>query len=512
MNNNLYKEKYIIYKNKYLNLKKFIGGADKCEERNNFRCRIFSPNCVIDNITDKCRSKNCYDYKYKFTCTKNNRCNWNSNTDTCSPHQKPQKLTSEEFDKLVSLTNADDILNKISNSYYFKNKTNYIINAQDYDRVYVTSDIHSDYRKFVKILKDIGLIDTCINPYTDDVYKSDLVTNTKWIPEKTLFVIVGDLVDGRRNSEVADVNGSFELLLHIFLYNLRLSAHEKNSEIIFTIGNHDFHSVIKISENNISLSQITKEFLRLMTPSSLLFYNNGSNFTKNDYYKIIKNKQKFLLPFYNCSPYFFLIIRNNDVNEVILVHGGIHNSKDTNTKDIIKKLEKIQINVLKTNLNTIDDNIYDFFSNITSPLWTRFYAEELYACTKLYEQENNNNNLIIVGHCPTYSAGANNFYNIKNIMDKDKSTYINCESDGGCVTIGCFNKLDNAPRLVFVDTAMSAAFSRNPGNLHPETRRAEFLLLCHDPLLQSSRYYNVINRIASKNDIINIWPLVQLPI
>ena len=98
-------------------------------------------------------------------------------------------------------------------------------------------------------------------------------------------------------------------------------------------------------------------------------------------------------------------------------------------------------------------------------------------------------------------------------MDKDPSVYVNCDSDGGCVTIGCFNKSDNAPRLVFVDTAMSAAFARNPiRNLKPETRRSEFLLLHHDPLLQSSRYYNVINRIASKTDIINIWPLIQLSI
>ena len=98
-------------------------------------------------------------------------------------------------------------------------------------------------------------------------------------------------------------------------------------------------------------------------------------------------------------------------------------------------------------------------------------------------------------------------------MYDDKSVYVDCDNNGGCVTIGCFNKSDNAPRLVFVDTAMSAAFNRNPSrNLHPETRRAEFLLLCHDPLLQASRYYNVINRIASKTDIINIWPLVQLPI
>jgi len=512
MNTNiLYKEKYLKYKKKYVDLKEIIGGANNCEERNSFRCRYFSPDCILDNLTNKCRSKKCHDYEYKFTC-KNNKCIWDPDTKTCSV---PKKLTSEEFDKLVSLTNADDILDKISNNPYFRNKTNYIINAQDYDNVYVTSDIHSDYRKFVKILKDIGLIDTLINPYTDEIYTSNLVTNTEWKSEKTLLVIVGDLVDGHRNYDVADVNGSFELLLHIFIYNLRLSAHEKNSEIIFTIGNHDFHSVIKITENNFSISEQTNLFAeQSMAKASLLFYNYQINYNSNDHYKIIKNKQKFLLPFYNCSPYFLIIIKYNDVNEIILVHGGIHNSEDTNTKEIIKKLEEIQTNVLKTNLNTLDDDIYNFFSDgHTSPLWTRFYASNSYACNKLFEKENNNNNLIVVGHCPTYNLDSNKFCNIKKLMHDDKSVYVDCDDNGGCVTIGCFNKSDNAPRLVFVDTAMSAAFARLPSvNSNPETRRSEFLLLCHDPLLQSSRYYNVINRIASKNDIINIWPLVQIPI
>ena len=507
MNTNiLYKEKYLKYKKKYVNLKEIIGGANNCEERNSFRCRYFSPDCILDNLTNKCRSKKCNDYEYKITC-KNNKCIWDPDTKTCSV---PKKLTSEEFDKLVSLTNSDDILDKISNNPYFRNKTNYIINAQDYDNVYVTSDIHSDYRKFVKILKDMELIDTLIDPYTDDIYNSDLVTNTNWIPEKTLLVIVGDLVDGHRNYDVADVNGSFELLLHIFIYNLRLSAHEKNSEIIFTIGNHDFHSVIKITENNFSLLEQTNLFVQQsMTKASLLFYNYQINYNSNDHYKIIKNKQKFLLPFYNCSPYFLIIIKYNDINEVVLIHGGIHNSKDTDTKEIIKKLEKIQKNVLKTNLNTLDDDIIYFFSYKDSPLWTRFYAINLDSCDKLFEEENKKNNLIVVGHCPTYNLDVTQFYNIKKIMDNDKLVYVDCNDNGGCVTIGCFNKSDSAPRVVFVDTAMSSAFSRNL-SLNPETRRAEFLLLTHDPSIQNLRYYNSIKRIASKNDVINIWPLISI--
>ena len=91
----LYKEKYLKYKIKYLDLKEIIGGGTKCEERNYFRCRYLSPDCVFDNITNKCRSKNCNDYKYKFTCTINKKCNWDPNTKVCSPHLKHSKLTSE---------------------------------------------------------------------------------------------------------------------------------------------------------------------------------------------------------------------------------------------------------------------------------------------------------------------------------------------------------------------------------------------------------------------------------
>jgi hypothetical protein len=507
--NFIYKGKYIKYKEKYLNLKeKITGGADKCEERNGFRCRYLSPDCIFDENTNICRSKNCYDYKYKLTCTKENRCNWDNNK--CSP---PQKLTSEEFDKLVSLTNADDILDKISKTTYFRKKTNYIINAQDYDNVYVTSDIHSDYRKFVKILKDIGLIKTSLNPYTDDIYSSELVINTEWMPQRTLLVIVGDLVDGRRHYNVADSRGSFELLLHIFIYNLRLAAHEKNSEIIFTIGNHDFHSVIKITNDNIKLNKVTKSFINNMTVQSLEYFNYG-NLRYSSELALIKNKQKFLLPFYNCSPYFFIIIKNNDVNEVILVHGGIHYSRRTNTNSIINKLHEIQTKVLKTNLNALNDDICNFFSDYNnSPLWTRFYANDINSCDKLFESENDNNKLIIVGHCPTYNLQDSKFYNIKKMMDDDKSVYVDCNDKGGCVTIGCFNKSDNSPRLVFVDTAMSSAFARNLSvNSQPETRRSEFLLLSHDPSIQSNRYYNLIKRIASETDIINIWPLIQVSI
>jgi hypothetical protein len=47
------------------------------------------------------------------------------------------------------------------------------------------------------------------------------------------------------SGEIPDVRGNIELLLHAYLYNLRIKAQLKNSEIRFTIGNHDYHSLIK---------------------------------------------------------------------------------------------------------------------------------------------------------------------------------------------------------------------------------------------------------------------------
>jgi len=129
---------------------------------------------------------------------------------------------------------------------------NHEIDTSKYNMVYITSDIHADVLKFIQLLQKEKLITPLTDPHTVTDLCS-LVTTLKWNEDKknVLLIIVGDIVDGRREGEdkdkdkdkhlqVKDNVGSFDLLLHILLYNLRVSAIEHGSNVLFTIGNHDF--------------------------------------------------------------------------------------------------------------------------------------------------------------------------------------------------------------------------------------------------------------------------------
>ena len=58
-------------------------------------------------------------------------------------------------------------------------------------------------------------------------------------------MITGDLIDGKRGHRmVDDPRGSYEMLLHILLFNLRIGARARNSDVLLVIGNHDLYSVV----------------------------------------------------------------------------------------------------------------------------------------------------------------------------------------------------------------------------------------------------------------------------
>jgi hypothetical protein len=126
------------------------------------------------------------------------------------------------------------------------------IDCNNYDNVYITSDIHADYRKLIQTLVDNDLI-TLPDGFTRDnlfgplkIYDRALITKTRWNNTRTCLIILGDIVDGKRRDDmqVDDPLGQFEILIHMFLFNLRRRALEKNSLVAFTLGNHDFHSII----------------------------------------------------------------------------------------------------------------------------------------------------------------------------------------------------------------------------------------------------------------------------
>ena len=81
----------------------------------------------------------------------------------------------------------------------------------------------------------------------DDPY--EYVWTLEWVADDTMLMITGDLVDGMRvdprgSRTVDDQRGSYEMLLHILIFNLRIDARERNSDVLFTIGNHDLYSVL----------------------------------------------------------------------------------------------------------------------------------------------------------------------------------------------------------------------------------------------------------------------------
>lgn len=118
---------------------------------------------------------------------------------------------------------------------------------RDFERIFVTSDVHADLRKFVEILVSLGLVtENSGNSGTENENKhrnrGDIVWDLEWNADDTMLMITGDLIDGKRGHRmVEDPRGSYEMLLHILLFNRRIGARARNSEVLFVIGNHDMY-------------------------------------------------------------------------------------------------------------------------------------------------------------------------------------------------------------------------------------------------------------------------------
>ena len=113
---------------------------------------------------------------------------------------------------------------------------------RDFERIFVTSDVHADLRKFVEILVSLGLVTDNSDKHVDqgDIY--EYVWDLEWNADDTMLMITGDLIDGKRKHRmVDDPRGSYEMLLHILLFNLRIGARARKSDVLFVIGNHDMY-------------------------------------------------------------------------------------------------------------------------------------------------------------------------------------------------------------------------------------------------------------------------------
>jgi len=409
-------------------------------------------------------------------------------------------------------------------------KINYVKKAlrQSYNipqgrRVYITSDIHSDLEKLMFLFYSVGLIDNYYTTNPADAAFPNYVSNPIQIltfitdfkiiyPAQFICILVGDIVDGARYDNgpqysVNDPIGNLEILLHIFLFNFRIKASAVGSELRFTIGNHDWGTVVNKHYN-------AYMYLNYVTDSSKLYFNPNFNLALASAYKgppvayphaiqqdIIQswqNRRACLLPFYEACPFLVTTIDT----EVICIHGGlfrggIHGepAQVNMTNNLILIQQKID---QANNFAVISDAENDFLSNsnnMPSPLWTRYYqgVDRIAACTRTAFK------MTVVGHCPTDMPRGG--YHLELMYEP---RYAGCAA-GGCVLVGC--ERDDGPGLALVDITLSRAFSPGDSN---DTRRADFLYLTNNPALPPTRFYNNVYRInvggPSPQDIIQIYP------
>ena len=181
------------------------------------------------------------------------------------------------------------------------------LSSKQYPHLYVTSDIHADVRRFLQVLVGARLAQlpegTSIEG--EGIYDPALYAGIRWTaPPGTALIILGDLVDGQRGEDsVDDPMGSFELLLHVLLFNLRVSATSRRGAVLFTIGNHDHSTVIAAD-------------------GGLEHYVHA---TARQFFGSARNRQHSLRQFYRICPFYALDVDGADKQHAIyMAHAGFN--------------------------------------------------------------------------------------------------------------------------------------------------------------------------------------------
>jgi hypothetical protein len=440
----------------------------------------------------------------------------------------PELITSGEIDAIYNSSNKTlsnsagltALQTKVTNNAP-KFRRSHVIQTSEFHTVYFSSDIHADVRKYIQMLRAVklaGMADPIVEPYpADTIYDSRIVSDVTWTGGSgVLLVIIGDLVDGKRREgmEVNDPCGSFEVILLSYLYNLRIKAREAGSEILYTIGNHDYHTVIS-TDNDLNIYVHT---------TARKFFDDKSIFPNT-------NRRNALRPFYLANPYFMLSFMNGSTKEMACVHGGFHsiNTKKSYTEAV----ETYQTTVdsetsasLLPKLQRVIKDIVDI-SNDDGVLWTKTYAKKTEGACNVFKPEDYP--FIVVGHCPTtqnnrplklmYEGRAGKYEGcsitdnfifeldeyakpdtVYEITDTTSGKFFK-EKGVGCIVTDC--DTDHGPRLAYVDTALSEAFRFPTGDSLVKRenvgRFAQFLRLTH---VESSigRYYNKIESVTTNPD------------
>jgi hypothetical protein len=325
------------------------------------------------------------------------------------------------------------------------------------------------------------------------MYDTRLITHTEWVAEeKTLFVICGDLVDGMRgNRTVTDEQGSFEFLMHCFLYNMRIKARQKRSGVYFTLGNHDVHSIINFvrreGESDEAYARRTpvdhETFVQYVDPAALRFFSRAKTTTALG---AMNDRADALLPFYTCAPYVVLTL----ASEVIFVHGGLmHAEGGEQSLELYRRARDTQLALERARtpedrLRVLQDRRHEVSfdvegSTALSALWPRAYARSatsaVCADKSTRQLAGEGFGLVVVGHCPT-DSGDKALHPNWSAQCGDRTQEDSRMGKGaGCVLMHVCTGIS----VALVDTGISECMYSSPA-ADPLTRATDVLYLCKD--------------------------------
>jgi hypothetical protein len=327
-------------------------------------------------------------------------------------------------------------------------KPNYYYNKNKFDEIYVISDIHADYKtllrhlvkfEFIKYDENSGLNFENIDTDKFDIYNPKLISDVKWTKSKTLLVICGDIVDGARlpdgdDIHVNDEKGTFEILLHMFLRNLKLQAQDNTSDVMLIAGNHDDVTADKS------------------------FWNNYVHPTAKTFFINMWDRQKILTPFYkNFSLFFGITNIDTEPNrisnfDILFMHGGIHHDGHNFFKETLsdqKDIDTDKSNIMKIlhKYTNDPDNAWGASAHVT---WARDDAEQITSTDDKRCNRYNNLPTIIVGHC------TNLRQKYSQPFDENRKCSHYYKETPFCIYPKCFK--DNIPKVINIDTTMSGAF------------------------------------------------------
>ena len=346
--------------------------------------------------------------------------------------------------------------------------------TRDFGTVIVTSDVHADLRKMVQLLVDTKLVRIVGEP--GDIYED--VWNVEWIAGDTLFVILGDLVDGKRGRRtVTDPRGSYELLIHVLLFNFRIRARELGSDVLFTIGNHDMFSVM--------LPKYVRKWPMYTADTHLAFAPEPVHEPDDVAEPATPWEQRaaMLELFYLCSPY--LLIR---LGSVLLMHGGLLGA-DSRPRgatgscifDETKRAQSaihaamVRSNDMGLGMRGVKRALRRYMArtrkrcrdNITEARGYGVHSEEhICAAEETRGLAADGVQLVVAGHCLTRKT--------PHVRHTECKTDERGDSEVGCVA---YFQCNGGPTIALVDVALSECFRSRGGERRHASRLVEVLKL-----------------------------------